>query len=63
MTIKALDTRLTASEVARVLGVTRQAILKAEREGRIAPAEREIGGDDRLYKPDQVARIRAYFGR
>jgi len=53
----------SSAEVARVLRVTVDALHKAEREGRIPPAARETGGDDRIYYAEDIARLRAYFGR
>lgn len=50
-------------EVARLLNVTPQAIAMAEREGRIPRIAREVGGDDRLFFPEDLARIRALFQR
>jgi len=46
-----------------MLRITVDALQKAEREGRIRPAARETGGDDRIYYAEDIARLRAYFGR
>lgn len=54
---------LRTAEVAHICGVTPQAVRLAEREQRIPPAEREVGGDDRAYTPEQLAVIREYFSR
>jgi DNA-binding transcriptional MerR regulator len=48
-------------QVAQLLAVPRRVILRAESAGRIPPADREQGGDDRLYSPEQVAVLRLYF--
>jgi len=53
----------SSAEVARMLRITVDALQKAEREGRIRPAARETGGDDRIYYAEDIARLRAYFGR
>ena len=51
-------------EVARIVGVTTEAIRLAERERRIPPARREgFGSDDRVYTDAEVARLHAYFRR
>jgi DNA-binding transcriptional MerR regulator len=51
------------AEVARLLGVSRGAIVMAERAGRIPRGSREVGGDDRIYFAEDIARLRDYFRR
>jgi DNA-binding transcriptional MerR regulator len=48
-------------EVARLIGVSKDAIRKAEREGRIPSARREEGGDDRVFCAKDIASLRKYF--
>jgi DNA-binding transcriptional MerR regulator len=51
------------SEVARLVDVSPSAIVKAERKGRISVVAREVGGDDRIFRLEDIARVRAYFRR
>ena len=53
----------TSAEVARLADVKVETVKKAEREGRIPQAPREVGGDDRVYTPELLAAVRDYFRR
>lgn len=56
----AIERRLyRTGQVARELGVTPDALHKAEQRGQIAPALREPGGDDRLYTRADLERLKA----
>lgn len=48
-------------EVARLLDVPESTLVTAERDGRIPRAAREVGGDDRIYFAEDIARLRDYF--
>jgi excisionase family DNA binding protein len=53
----------TTGEVARLLGISRDAIRKAEQDGRIPEIHREEGSDDRVFYAEDIAELRAYFKR
>jgi DNA-binding transcriptional MerR regulator len=63
MTVAAERPAFSIGEVARRVGVTKDAIRKAEREERIPRAQREEGGDDRLYYAEDIDDLRRYFHR